>query len=314
MGLTFSGGHVAAITPPADGKMTLFVYGTGGLHITHQSSAHSGPWTPMLSSGPQSTQHSFSNVAAPIIYHDGRIALYFAKPGGAGVVIENTLGSRVFTGGYDIFGQAGHNYSALAVAQNQDGRVEVFVINAADGSVWHSWQESRAAHPNLGFRLQPARLGDLTGAKELCVAMNTDGRLEVFATTATRNLVHIWQKAPNSDWSNWETIGHASGEVHVHRGDGDRLAVFAVGDNGLCYWYQDTASHAPWHGPIHVGPANVNHFEVIRNSNGLLEVIGVEGTGNYKWAFHASQTQANLASPWGTFQPIWPSGGPGNPG
>lgn len=41
MGLSM-GNRVAAINPPADGKMTLFVYGAGGLHVTHQTAAHSG--------------------------------------------------------------------------------------------------------------------------------------------------------------------------------------------------------------------------------------------------------------------------------
>lgn len=52
----------------------------------------------MQSSGPQPTQHSFSTVAAPIIYPDGRIALYFAKPGAVSVVLENvrTISSIFF--------------------------------------------------------------------------------------------------------------------------------------------------------------------------------------------------------------------------
>jgi len=157
----------------------------------------------------------------------------------------------------------------------------------------------------MGFDA-PQRLGTLTGAQQLCVATNTDGRLEVFATTASKTLQHIWQNKPNSDWSNWETIGNASGEVHAVQGDGGRIAVFAVTEKGLGYWYQDQAGKGPWHGPVIIGPATVTHFGVIRNQNGLLEVVAVE---NAKFAFHATQNQANLAASWAGLQPIWPSTG-----
>jgi hypothetical protein len=107
-------------------------------------------------------------------------------------------GAHAFTGSYDIFGHAGHSYSALDVGRNKDDRFEVsvtfflfflpsyvcfffqvFMIDAADGSVWHSWQTSRALHANLGWHPTAERLGALTGARSLCVISNQDGRLEV---------------------------------------------------------------------------------------------------------------------------------------
>ena len=41
--------------------------------------------------------------------------------------------------------------SALAVAQNQDGRLDVFTIGT-DGQIWHQWQTQHNNHQNWSNR------------------------------------------------------------------------------------------------------------------------------------------------------------------
>src|ERR1700733_10194805 len=102
--------------------------------------------------------------------------------------------------------------SILAVGVNQastpQARLEVFAVNAADGSVWHAWQPgptgfsgwaplpTTAPGPNPppppvnSFIPQPGFLGTPT---TLAVATNQTGLLEVFAIGNDGKPYHNWQ-------------------------------------------------------------------------------------------------------------------------
>ncbi|SCZ61353.1 hypothetical protein SAMN02982990_01700, partial [Photorhabdus luminescens] len=62
------------------------------------------------------------------------------------------------------------------------------------------------------------------------VSRNLDGRLEVFVRGADNALWHIWQTAPNSDWSNWQSLGNTiTSNPAVYANADGRLEVFARG-------------------------------------------------------------------------------------
>ncbi|PQQ42115.1 hypothetical protein C6H65_05690, partial [Photorhabdus luminescens] len=67
------------------------------------------------------------------------------------------------------------------------------------------------------------------------VSRNLDGRLEVFARGTDNALWHIWQTAPNSGWSGWQSLGHTiTSNPAVYANADGRLEVFARGtDNTL---------------------------------------------------------------------------------
>ena len=66
----------------------------------------------------------------------------------------------------------------LSVAQNNDGRMEVFA-RGADQSLWHKWQTT----PNSGWSGWESLGG---WVDMISVGHNADGRLEVFARGADR--------------------------------------------------------------------------------------------------------------------------------
>jgi hypothetical protein len=98
------------------------------------------------------------------------------------------------------------NYEALSVnligtpvvGTNLDGRLEVIGVDPGT-SLGHIWQTS----PGGGFSGW-ATYGGTTSTRWPDVALNKDGRLEVFtAGVGDRALYHAWQNAPNSGWSGW---------------------------------------------------------------------------------------------------------------
>ncbi|HEY5474409.1 MAG TPA: hypothetical protein VIK32_14625, partial [Candidatus Limnocylindrales bacterium] len=70
--------------------------------------------------------------------------------------------------------------------------------------------------------------GVLTSAP--AVAINKDGRLEVFVRGTDSASWHVWQTAPNNGWSGWASLGGilSDGPAVGSNADG-RLEVFARG-------------------------------------------------------------------------------------
>ena len=91
-----------------------------------------------------------------------------------------------------------------AVASGADGCLELFVVDN-DENLWHMRQEAangewspwscREAPPAAGLVGSPA------------VAASAEGRLELFVAGTDGALWHIWQTAPNGDWSPWCSHG-----------------------------------------------------------------------------------------------------------
>jgi hypothetical protein len=88
------------------------------------------------------------------------------------------------------------------LAQNRDGRLEVFIA-AEDRMVWHCWQ-----HPSGGWSTWEslgAPSGQLNRLIAPVVIRNKDGRLEVFIAAEDRMVWHCWQH-PSGGWSTWESL------------------------------------------------------------------------------------------------------------
>jgi hypothetical protein len=90
----------------------------------------------------------------------------------------------------------------LAVGKNADGRLELFAAGS-DGNIWHSWQTStvQPTAPFSAWTQMPA-LGTM---RSPAVAINQNGRLEVFAVLTSYNMVvSRTQVVANGGWGPWE--------------------------------------------------------------------------------------------------------------
>ncbi len=89
-----------------------------------------------------------------------------------------------------------------AVGRSADGRLEVIAVDTGT-SLGHIWQTSPG-----GAWSGWASYGGTTSSRTPDVALNQDGRMEVFtAGVNDRVLYHAWQVAPSSGWSGWAPYG-----------------------------------------------------------------------------------------------------------
>jgi hypothetical protein len=130
--------------------------------------------------------------------------------------------------------------SGLAVAQNQDTRLELFTVTA-DGVLWHRWQAEYSegwsdwkslGHPSLGH--QGVAVGEVT------VARDRGGCLVVFATAdpaaphAARTAA--WQRnqeSPGGGWAPWQERPVVPGPTPARPVEGPVLATRLTGPAGL---------------------------------------------------------------------------------
>lgn len=120
----------------------------------------------------------------------------------------------------------------LAVGQNLDGRLELFVT-ANDGAVWHKWQDPTAPDGWSGWRsFKPPSAQVRASGPPAVVQQHVDGRLDVFVTADDGAVWHVRQTAANNGWSGWESLDRqGAGFVEVAgvaRPNG-ALVLFAVG-------------------------------------------------------------------------------------
>jgi peptide methionine sulfoxide reductase MsrB len=162
---------------------------------------------------------------------NGDVDLYYHQPGGWAELYSDN-----------------DNLAMLDVANNADGRLEVFGVNA-EGHIWHTWQDA----PNNGWAGGWAELySDSDNLKSLKVARNADGRLEVFGVNAEGHIWHTWQTSPNNGWAGgWAELYSDNDNLAMldvaNNADG-RLEVFGVNAEGHIWHTWQDAPNNGWVG------------------------------------------------------------------
>jgi len=217
------------------------------------------------------------------------------------------------TSNWTSLGAPGTINANPTIGKNDDGRLEAFArTGGVDGlELWHIWQVA----PN-GTWDNWASLGSpspgLTFEGSPTIAVNDDGRLEIFATGSDSALWHIWQVTPNGPWGAWASLGKPPGPVFittplVSANDDGRLEAFVIGSDRALWHIWQTAPGAPWGGWASLGgppTGNMVLYPFLRkNDDGRLEVfvtaeshsaVGVTGT-----LWHVWQVAPN--GPWGAW-------------
>jgi len=135
------------------------------------------------------------------------------------------------------------------------------------------------------------------------VAVNTDGRLEVFARGTDNALWHIWQTAPHAGpWSAWSSLaGSITSTPAVAVNTDGRLEIFARGTDHALWHIWQTAPHAgPWSAWSSLGGGITSDPTVAVNKDGRLEVFA-RGTDDALW--HIWQTVPH-AAPWSAWASV----------
>ena len=178
-------------------------------------------------------------------------------------------------------------------------------------SDWTFWQWTIGTSPGISsnvdldrFRGSVADLEALTApvAAAPAVATNADGRLEVFQSSASGDVSHTWQRAPNSAWSGFVPLDGQrliGAPDAVANADG-RLEVFGVTFGGAVVHTWQRAPNSAWSGWVALAPGPVAGFDVsvVRNTDGRLELFarGPQGQLLHQWQWGAGTGWSGWAS------------------
>ena len=227
---------------------------------------------------------------------DGRLEIF-----GTGTNDRTWQRSQI-TAGVDTWSDwavFGGEFRTVAVEANLDGRLELFGIN--DGEVWHRWQLA------VGGWSTWTSLGSI-GARSITVARNSNGRLEVFVTTADGDVWHVRQTASNAtSWLSWSTAFGGLGtspatlfrKVAAETNTDGRVQVLAVTDGGWLWSRTQilTGGWTDWTEITADNPVLLTAVAMSRNADGRLQFYGVDSD---RRVFESSQVSvgADAWSPW----------------
>lgn len=192
------------------------------------------------------------------------------------------------------------------VACDADGRLEVFVVGddlqpggtGSGGALYHQSQSA----PDNGWtvwRSYPTGGPSLFGSP--AIALNADGRLELFVLGDDGALWHIWQTAANNGWSQWSSHGAPLGVAlnsapAAAVGADGCLDVFIVSQEAMLWHIRQTAPNNGWSDWVSLGTPSGASFgsdstpAVAPSADGRLELFVV---GNDETLWHTRQTAPN---------------------
>ena len=235
------GGNVKklAAASNADGHLELFGIGTNNI-VYHQwqtapNGGWTGSWATLNSSGIQVTNLAVASN------QDGHIEVFGTGLDGQVWHTWQTAPNGGWQTGWESLSG---NAKALTAAANQDGRLEVFIIDATDSKAYHKFQGS----PN-GIFSSSWYVMNSSGIQvtSLAIGSNADGRLELFGIGLDGQTWHAWQTVVNGGWTtSWATLGGWSSSITVGANWDGHLELFGVGTDRQLYHIWQTGPNGGW--------------------------------------------------------------------
>jgi hypothetical protein len=171
----------------------------------------------------------------------------------------------------------GDSARQIAVAENADGRLEIFYVGT-NGDLYHNWQKT----PNGILWAGETRFAQ-DSAKQVAAIRNQDGRLEIFYVGTNDALYHNWQTQPNSEvWAGETRFAQDSAkQIAVAQNQDGSLEIFYVGtNNALCHNRQTAPNSRTWSGETRFSNDSARQVAVAANKDGRLEIV-YAGTDNH---------------------------------
>ncbi|OEJ34698.1 family 43 glycosylhydrolase [Streptomyces subrutilus] len=192
-------GAPPAVAANADGRLEVFALSPGGAGIFHRwQEAPGGPWA--------AAWHRFGTAAgaAPRVARDGsgRLTVAAIGPSGLGTF---TRRQTVPSGGWGEWsGLFGWSAGPPAFAAHADGRLEAFSLSPGGARLGHRRQAAPGGdwHPGGEFGEPGIRLAATPTA-----ALDSTGRMHVFAVTVAGGLRTRVQQRPGGGWQAWTAFG-----------------------------------------------------------------------------------------------------------
>jgi hypothetical protein len=198
-------------------------------------------------------------------------------------------GVNLTSGGFSstVNGLTADQYFAqIAVGQNVNssgypGRLELFYVDNSALAVNHNYQQSAGGSWSGG-----SLMGGF--GKQLAVARNSNGALDVFYIGTNNVICHNWQNPPGGGWHGEAALGpsYSAKEIAVGQNQDGRLEIFYIGTDNRIYHNWQKPNSQPgdsWNGEAELDTTNHpvgKHIAVGRNANGALDVIYTSYSNN----------------------------------
>jgi hypothetical protein len=273
----------AAVGRNADGRLEVFTVGSDGALWHLWQTTPGGSWSSWFSSG-QPSVVSLQQDLAVVSNADGRLEVFAAGSDGAIWHLWQTAPNGTWSDWASLGKPSTMGLSSPVAGLNADGRIEVFTVPFGD--IWHIWQTSpggdwSSSWTQLSDQLIPSKFDGLA------LGQNADGRLEIFARATDGALWHLWQTAPNGNWSPSASLGSPSAVEFttpptIGRNLDGRLESLIIGNDGALWHLWQTAPNGNWSTWASLGspPNGFTPFSlpiVSENADGRLEAFALEG-------------------------------------
>lgn len=191
--------------------------------------------------------------------------------------------------------------NGIAASRNQDGRLEVFGQRTDTGDIVSLFQTGSSwAWATLG---NPSS-GDPAGARRTstpAVAVNADGREQVFVRNAGGGISSRWQVQANGGWDQtWADMGGSfvQGPPAAKTTLDGRIELFAPTTGGILRWFQPTANGGFTADNAFLQTPPASGLSVATDQSGRLEVMFRQpGTANVMTIFQGSPGGGFTAPP-----------------
>ena len=187
-----------------------------------------------------------------------------------------------------------YNSSSQGLRDSGGGKLDFIVPMVAAGKVFVGTANQLVVYGGAFFASWSGEVAFGGAAKQISVARNQDGRLEVFYVGTNDAIYHNYQTAPNNGWSGEQALGGSAKQITVGQNQDGRLEVFYVGTNDAIYHNYQTAPNNGWSGEQALG-GSAKQIAVGQNQDGRLEIFYV---GTNDAIYHNYQTAPNNDNSW----------------
>lgn len=174
------------------------------------------------------------------------------------------------------------------IVSTRDPSGKLFVAWVSQGAIWFAGQHSA----NSGFD-PPVKIGtqDLHG---LTLAMNRDGRIEMFALSSGGAAWSVYETAPGSrNWASKLIGGHDLQQLAPASYFDGRLGLAALGADRHVYFTAQYAPGGDWYNWTGLQGHDIQSIAAAANADGRLNVAAIGGDGAF---YELSQNQVGEQS------------------
>ncbi len=256
-----AGAALATTSACADGDLTSIEPepGTGEAH--YAVNAANAKWTPF-------EQETFAQIELTR-NRNGALAFFGRTPSGGIRYAQQNSPNGAWSG---LTSLDGWGLLDMAVAENLDGRLEVFALGG-DRAIYHRWQTTAGQSVWSGWQ----NLGG-SQLKDVAVGRNQDGSLDMVVVGGDNMVYEQRQNGAGGGFGGWRYVGGVGvTQIEVGTYPSGRLALMGLSTDGELFMTSQPSLNAAFAGWTTLGGWQLRSFDLTRNLDGRMEIVALGG-------------------------------------